>query len=155
MASKVGRLLVSAASLLLLLLVAPLAAATDVDYCKKGADYPVTVSGIEIFPYPIARGMPATFNISASTGDEISEGKLIIDVKYFGFHVHQETHDLCQETSCPVSTGDFVLSHQQTLPSFTPPGSYTLTMKLTGEQGKQLTCIVFDFSIGFASVADS
>ncbi|URD95780.1 hypothetical protein MUK42_36877 [Musa troglodytarum] len=29
--------------------------------------------------------------------------------------------DLCKKTSCPVSTGHFVLSRQQTLPSLTPP----------------------------------
>ncbi|WOL07919.1 phosphatidylglycerol/phosphatidylinositol transfer protein [Canna indica] len=147
--------LLFAATALLLLLLSPPASAVNVEYCKKGADYPVKVSGIEITPYPIVRGEPATFNISANTGDELSEGKLIIDVKYFWFHVYQETHDLCKETSCPVLVGDFVLSHQQTLPSYTPPGSYTLTMTLMGAQGEQLTCIAFDFSIGFVSVADS
>ncbi|WOL19612.1 phosphatidylglycerol/phosphatidylinositol transfer protein [Canna indica] len=155
MASIVGRRLLFSASVLLILLLPLLSAATDVEYCKKGADYPVKVSGIEISPYPVARGKPATFNISANTGDKISKGKLVIDVKYFGFHVHKETHDLCEETSCPVATGDFILSHQQTLPSFTPPGSYTLTMNLNGENGQQLTCIIFDFSIGVVSVADN
>jgi hypothetical protein len=50
----------------------------------------------------------------------IEKGKLVIDVKYFFFYVHSETRDICGETSCPA-TGDFVLSHQQTLPGFTPP----------------------------------
>ncbi|XP_072957272.1 MD-2-related lipid-recognition protein ROSY1-like [Typha angustifolia] len=132
------------------------AIATSVEYCKKGADYPVKVSGVEISPNPVARGEPATFTISASTEDGISKGKLVIDVKYFFFHVHEESHDICEETSCPVLTGDFVLAHRQTLPSITPPGSYTITMKMLGEDGKQLTCIMFDFSIGvMSSVADS
>ena len=35
-------------------------------------------------------------------------------------------------------------------------GSYTLTMKLYGENGKEeLTCISFGFSIGFFSSADA
>ena len=50
----------------------------------------------------------------------IQKGKLVIDVKYFFFYVHSETRDICGETTCPA-TGDFVLSHQQTLPGFTPP----------------------------------
>jgi hypothetical protein len=50
----------------------------------------------------------------------IEKGKLQIDVKYFFFYVHSETRDICGETSCPA-TGDFVLSHEQTLPGFTPP----------------------------------
>lgn len=58
-------------------------------------------------------------------GESISGGKLLIDVKYFGVHIHQETHDFCEETSCPVS-GNFELSHSQSLPAFTPPVSLTL-----------------------------
>ncbi|CAL9045818.1 phosphatidylglycerol/phosphatidylinositol transfer protein [Musa acuminata AAA Group] len=139
----------------LLFLLVACAVATDVHYCKKGADYPVKVSGVDMSPNPIARGKPATFNISATTGDQISKGKLVIDVNYFFFHVHHDVYDLCEETSCPVYVGDFVLSHQQTLPSYTPPGSYTLTMRMTGEDGQQLTCITFGFSIGFVPVADN
>ena len=56
----------------------------------------------------------------------ISGGKLIIEVSYFGVHVHTETHDLCEETSCPVAAGDFVIAHTQTLPSFTPPVSFII-----------------------------
>jgi hypothetical protein len=52
----------------------------------------------------------------------ISNGKLVIDVTYFFFHVHSETHNFCDGTSCPA-TGEFVLASEQTLPSFTPPVS--------------------------------
>ncbi|EER93330.1 hypothetical protein BDA96_01G065900 [Sorghum bicolor] len=124
--------------------------ATAVEYCKKGRDYPVKVSGVEVVPDPVVRGEPATFKISASTDKNITKGKLVIDVAYFIFHVHSETHNLCDETSCPV-TGEFVLASQQTLPSFTPPGSYTLTMKLQGDSNEELTCISFGFSIGFVT----
>ncbi|KAH7844559.1 hypothetical protein Vadar_029331 [Vaccinium darrowii] len=141
-------------SLLLLLLslmcfLSPPTQATDVHYCDKKASYDVKVSEIEITPYPVARGKPATFSISASTGEAISGGKLVIDVSYFWFHVYSESHDLCEKTSCPVSVGNFVISHSQELPGFTPPGSYTLTMKLEDENNSELTCITFDFSIGF------
>ncbi|PKA45790.1 hypothetical protein AXF42_Ash018341 [Apostasia shenzhenica] len=137
-------------------LLSPLAAyEASVEYCDKKADYAVKVRGVDIDPYPIARGKPATFNISANTGKSISQGKLVIDVTYFIFHVYQETHDLCTKTSCPVSSGDFLLSHKQTLPGYTPPGSYTLQMKLLGEDNEVLTCVTFGFSIGFiSSVAD-
>lgn len=37
-------------------------------FADKKADYDVKVSGVEIVPYPIARGNPASFCISASTG---------------------------------------------------------------------------------------
>ncbi|XWS59359.1 hypothetical protein CRYUN_Cryun08bG0114700 [Craigia yunnanensis] len=142
--------------LLSLCLLVPLTVADDVNYCDKKAEYDVKVQGVEISPNPIARGKPATFSISATTGAAIAGGKLVIEVSYFGWHIHSETHNLCDETSCPVSTGDFVVSHSQVLPGYTPPGSYSLKMRMYDANKHELTCIGFDFYIGFASsVADS
>ncbi|MQM04949.1 hypothetical protein Taro_037757 [Colocasia esculenta] len=120
----------------------------------KEADYAVKVKGVEINPDPVIRGKPAKFSISAISRNAVSGGLLVIDVKYFGVHVHQETHELCNETSCPVSGGDFLISHQQSLPAFTPPGTYTLTMQLLGDGGSQLTCVSFGFRIGLGSPVD-
>ena len=50
----------------------------------------------------------------------------MIEVSLFGVHVHTETHNLCEETSCPISGGKFELSHSQNLPVFTPPVFHTL-----------------------------
>ncbi|KAF5772933.1 putative sterol transport protein NPC2 [Helianthus annuus] len=130
-------------------LIAPFAHAIDVKYCKKNKDYDVKVSGVDITPYPIERGVETTFTISASTETPISGGNLVIDVSYYWFGVYSETSDLCTKTTCPVTTGDFAISHSQSLPSVTPPGSYTLTMKLQDGNKNELTCITFDFSIGW------
>ncbi|KAK8491830.1 hypothetical protein V6N13_082468 [Hibiscus sabdariffa] len=137
------------------LLFLPFLMATDFKYCDKEGNYVVKVSGIDISPNPVVRGKPATFTISASTGQAISGGEAIIDVSYFGVHIHRETHPLCEETSCPVAVGNFVLSHNQVLPGFTPPGSYTLKMTLLGDGASQLTCISFDFKIGFGTSGSS
>ncbi|KEH41864.1 putative ML domain, phosphatidylinositol/phosphatidylglycerol transfer protein [Medicago truncatula] len=129
--------------------------ATDVHYCDKKASYDIEVKEVQISPDPIARGRPATFTISATTNQTLSGGKVLIDVSYFGWHVYSETKDLCGESSCPISVGDFVLAHSQVLPGFTPPGWYSLKMKMYDENNNELTCITFDFYIGFgSSVAD-
>ncbi|KAJ3669951.1 hypothetical protein LUZ60_010275 [Juncus effusus] len=125
-----------------------LTSAVSVSYCKKNVKYPVSVSSVDIDPNPVVGGKPATFNISASTEESYSEGSLVIDVKYFFFHVYQETDNICDKTSCPIN-GDFVLTHKQTLPSLTPPGSYTIQMTMKDSDNNVLTCISFDFSIGF------
>ncbi|CAL5401876.1 unnamed protein product [Camellia sinensis] len=65
--------------------------------------------------------------------EAISGGKLVIDVAYFGFHIYSKTDELCGKISCPISAG----------------GTYTLTMKMEDGNKNQLTCINFDFSIGF------
>ncbi|GAB2274528.1 hypothetical protein Dimus_009296 [Dionaea muscipula] len=126
--------------------------ATAVKYCDKKGDYAVKVKGVEISPNPVVSGQPATFSIHASSGKAISGGKVAIDVSYFGVHVHTEIHEFCEETSCPISAGEFVLSHTQTLPGFTPPGFYTLRMKMEDENKDQLSCISFNFNIGFGSL---
>ncbi|EXC12977.1 hypothetical protein L484_016907 [Morus notabilis] len=105
----------------LLCLIVPLTQAVNFHYCDKQADYDVFVQGVEINPHPVIRSQLATFTVNAYTGEAISGGKLVIDIKYFGVHIHQETHELCGETSCPVSAGSFVISHTEALPAFTPP----------------------------------
>ncbi|TYJ26515.1 hypothetical protein E1A91_A07G125300v1 [Gossypium mustelinum] len=132
------------------LLFLPFLQATNFKYCDNGGNYVVKVNGIDISPNLVVNGKPATFFISTSTGQAISRGKAVIDVSYFGFHIYQETHPLCEETSCPIAVGNFVLSHNQVLPRLTPSGSYTLKMTLTGDGIPQLTCISFNFKIGFS-----
>uniref|UniRef100_A0A1J3H0D6 Putative phosphatidylglycerol/phosphatidylinositol transfer protein n=1 Tax=Noccaea caerulescens TaxID=107243 RepID=A0A1J3H0D6_NOCCA len=131
-------------------------ATTDVHYCDKNEEYEVKVQGVDILPYPISRGEQTTFSISANnTDDAISSGKLVIEVSYFGWRIHSETDDLCEKTKCPVAIGDFLVSHSQVLPIFTPPGTYSLKMKMLDGQKKELTCIKFSFDVGFgSSVAD-
>lgn len=68
----------------------------------------------------------AVFSLIQSFHDldqKLPGGKLVIDVSYFGWHVYSETDDLCGESSCPISVGDFVLSHSQVLPGIAPPVS--------------------------------
>ncbi|CAN8259693.1 unnamed protein product [Cochlearia groenlandica] len=131
--------------------VSTIIGATDVHYYSNEESYEVKVNSVDISPYPVARGEPATFRISANTENVISKGKLVIEVSYFGWHVHSETHELCDETKCPVTIGDFLVEHSQILPGYTPPGPYSLKMKMLDEHKKELTCIKFSFDIGFGS----
>ncbi|KAL1190163.1 MD-2-related lipid-recognition protein ROSY1 [Cardamine amara subsp. amara] len=146
---------ISQAQPLLILLLLPLffssaLCTTSFHYCDKRLD-PVKVKGVEITPDPVVSGDAATFKISGSTGEDISGGEVVIKVSYFGIPVHTETHDLCDETACPIAPGSFVLSHSQTLPSITPPGTYTLKMTINDKNGGRLTCISFKFSIKLGS----
>ncbi|WRX32299.1 MD-2-related lipid-recognition domain - like 3 [Theobroma cacao] len=83
----------------------------------------------------------------------ISDGKVVIDVSFLGLHVRAETRSLCEEASCPIAAGNFKLSESQTLPVFTPPGSYALQMILNDQNNLELTCIGINFTIGIASLA--
>lgn len=63
------------------------------------------------------------YNYLINTGESITDGKMRVDVRYFGFPVYSQDHDLCEETPCPVTSGNFVVSHTEELPGFTPPVS--------------------------------
>ncbi|KDO48963.1 hypothetical protein CISIN_1g031870mg [Citrus sinensis] len=128
--------------------------AIDFTYCGQydEENFPLKVQQIKIIPDPVVTGKPAIFNISAVTDRSVSGGKVMIEVRYFGIRVHSETHDICEEVSCPIEAGNFVLSHAETLPGYTPPGVYTLKMKMIGKNGYQLTCFSFKFKIGFGAL---
>lgn len=61
-----------------------------------------------------------------NVGEAIYGGKWVIMVSYFGFVVHKEIHDFCEEVSCPVAAGSFVVANTQKLPAFAPPVSFSL-----------------------------
>ncbi|KAL8214404.1 hypothetical protein R6Q57_003853 [Mikania cordata] len=137
------------ALLFFLSMIAPSIHAIDFRYCNKRKDYAVTVNRVKISPDPITKGTETSFIISAFTDEPLSGGKVVIGVAYFGFSVFSETGDLCASLSCPIPAGDFTVSYSQFLPAVAPPGSYTLTLQVQDSNKKELTCIKFDFSIGF------
>ena len=73
-------------------------------------------------PRHLINELPCFFH----TGEAITDGKVVIEVSFLGIHVHTETHKLSEEISLPIAAGNFVLSHTQTLPGFTPPVSSTI-----------------------------
>lgn len=121
-------------------------------YCGSEDSFQVKVDNVVISPNPVVSGNPATFEISATSEDDISGGILSIEVFYYGLPVHTESHDLCSKTSCPVKQGSFVLMNSQSLPGFTPPGSYKLRMKMMDTDNKLLTCININFNIVHGSM---
>ncbi|XP_020238394.1 putative phosphatidylglycerol/phosphatidylinositol transfer protein DDB_G0282179 [Cajanus cajan] len=137
--------------LFILILSSVHAQASSFGYCDD-VNYDVKVSGVEIKPDPVVRARPVTFKISADTGEAIYGGKWVISVAYFGFVVHNEIRDFCEELSCPVASGNFVVAHSQKLPAFAPPGTYTVEMTLKNEKNEALTCITFKFKIVFGSL---
>ncbi|RWW80462.1 hypothetical protein BHE74_00011191, partial [Ensete ventricosum] len=95
------------------------------NFTDKKASYQVTVEGVEINPNPVVRGQPAIFKISAITGNLGTGFLLVSPVLFLWINL--------------LFIFFFHISQ----------GSYTLIMKILGEQDKQLTCFNFDFSIGF------
>ncbi|KAE9462061.1 hypothetical protein C3L33_06046, partial [Rhododendron williamsianum] len=147
--SKLALLFLFSACLLL-----PSIQARKITYCTKKS-YAVKVEDVVISPDPLKAGKPSTFTIKASTGQAFTGGKLDLEVLLFGVKVHSEAHEICEKTACPISAGEFVLSHTQTLPGITPPGLYTLRLKMEDEKKQQLTCVSFKFQIALGESVSS
>ncbi|XP_031116355.1 putative phosphatidylglycerol/phosphatidylinositol transfer protein DDB_G0278295 [Ipomoea triloba] len=122
------------------------AASTDVKYCSE-TNYAMKVTGADITPFPVKRGDNVTFTITAATDNGILGGKLVINGLYYGINIYDETYDICAKTSCPISTGYFVLSHTQNLPPYSPTGDFSLKMTILDEEDNELTCFAFDFTV--------
>ncbi|XP_038880737.1 putative phosphatidylglycerol/phosphatidylinositol transfer protein DDB_G0282179 [Benincasa hispida] len=135
--------------LVAVLLLSPFILAAEFDYCDRRGNYPVKVDELQVSPDPVKSGQPATFTVSASTEKNLSGGKFVVEVSLFGLHIHSESHDLCEETKCPIAPGKFSLSHSQSLPPFTPPGMYSVKIILRDSKNHQLTCINFKLKIVF------
>nr|GME18010.1 putative phosphatidylglycerol/ phosphatidylinositol transfer protein DDB_G0282179 [Ipomoea batatas]GME18011.1 putative phosphatidylglycerol/ phosphatidylinositol transfer protein DDB_G0282179 [Ipomoea batatas] len=123
------------------------AAPTDIKYCSE-TNYAVKVTGADITPFPVKKGENVTFTLTAFTDKGMSSGKQVISVLYYGIDVYDETNNICEVTSCPINAGTFELSHTQKLPAYAPTGDFGLRMTMLDDEGKELTCITFDFSIG-------
>ncbi|KAK7276533.1 hypothetical protein RIF29_17674 [Crotalaria pallida] len=143
----------SISSFIILLLSSSHAQVQALKYCDKNADYSVKVSGVKILPNPVVRGEPFTFKIAAYTDEPIQSGDLIYEISFVGVEAPPAIfhHDLCEESSCPVSAGNFLLIHTELLPSYTPPGTYNVKLTFKDQNDKQLSCIIFPFKIGAGS----
>ncbi|CAA6658441.1 unnamed protein product [Spirodela intermedia] len=123
---------------------------TGMEEEDKQADYAVKVKGVQINPNPVVRGKPAKFSLSAITGISAIFKPLLsllspspldsfLDfvswlMDLFLSHVTEDGRVASHETFCP--------------------GSYTLTMKLLGQDESQLSCVSFDFKIRVGSPVD-
>ena len=66
-------------------------------------------------------------------GEPTTSGVLLYEVSYAGTHPFDSTyiHDLCEETSCPVPVGNFLVTHKTTVPPMAPSVSLTLPNRYT------------------------
>ncbi|XP_022983145.1 uncharacterized protein LOC111481784 [Cucurbita maxima] len=126
--------------------------ATRVQLCDETAKYDIMVKGVQISPSPIVRGRPITMTFNLIIGKPIIAGKMVVDISYFGWHMYRDSHDICVETSCPYSFGDFALAPLQTPLAFFLPGSYHMQITIVDGDDNKLACFGFDYELVIASL---
>ncbi|XP_022151451.1 uncharacterized protein LOC111019382 [Momordica charantia] len=140
------------AFLIYLCLVTQFSLATPVQLCDETATYDIMVKGVEISPSPIVRGHPTNMTFNLIIGKPIIAGKMVVDISYFGWHIYSDSHDICVETSCPYSFGDFALTPLRTPLAFFFPGSYHMQIMIVDGDDNKLTCFGFDYELVIASL---
>ncbi|KAI7747667.1 hypothetical protein M8C21_002771, partial [Ambrosia artemisiifolia] len=97
-----------------------------------------------------ATGLSGQLQKAFTTGvPSLQSLKLVTGCEDFS-NITIETGDLCANISCPIPAGNFTISYSQLLPTISPPVSGFIHAYIKGDGNKnKLTCIKFDFSIGF------
>ena len=94
---------------------------------------------------PPKPGHNALFSISGILSETITSGEFHMNAKLFLFNV-QRTGVIPPET-LPAHIGSFTLTQQFFVPNAPIHGTAHITVKLTNQQGKQVTCLKFDIEL--------
>ncbi|URE00974.1 ML domain protein [Musa troglodytarum] len=133
----------------LLFLLAACAIATDVRYCSNRI--PIHCSSPSrislLFDFVVLGGTIPDPTYPAAEPEKIKRSDINREVGLSAFSTEMLMAMLC--------SNDLIRAIRW-LEGVREKGSYTLTMRMAGEDGEQLTCITFGFSIGFVvPVADN
>jgi len=129
--------------------IAPLVALTSVPFTSC-ADGEFTTSGLDVTPWPPARGKSAIITAKGNLKSQITSGTYEIDVTFDGLSVLKSTGDICKfapEVTCPTAPGALTLSHSLAVPLLAPSGTYAITAKGLQQDGKTVFCLNSSFKL--------
>eukprot|EP00884_Botryococcus_braunii_P020413 jgi/Botrbrau1/7055/Bobra.0165s0078.1 len=119
--------------------------AMDWSVCE-GVD-PKSISAVTLKPDPPSPGVTVDFAIKGTSGLELTNGTLELDVYFHGLLIYYETQDLCKDTTCPVKKGPYEIHVAQNFPPITPPGTYVVKMIGSAGDEEQLLCLIVEFNV--------
>lgn len=105
-----------------------------------------TIANVELVPEPVPVGSTAKFTIAGNSKVAVDDSKMKLSVYYLGFPVYHKTLDQPDA----IRKGDFVSTFSEDFPSYTPPGTYKVTIESTTDEGKLLVCLNVEFKVTWA-----
>eukprot|EP01025_Chloroclados_australasicus_P045956 TRINITY_DN50706_c0_g1_i1.p3 TRINITY_DN50706_c0_g1~~TRINITY_DN50706_c0_g1_i1.p3 ORF type:complete len:227 (+),score=31.94 TRINITY_DN50706_c0_g1_i1:44-682(+) len=130
------------------------AAPTDIwSNCGSSSDHLKNLQ-ISVTPDPPKKGQDVTIAASGTLDEEVSSGKITVEVEFLGIKVVNKTLDLCQTISkyqqCPIKQGPLSVKLTESLPSDAPSGHYTGKATITAQSGAEVACVSLDFNLSQA-----
>lgn len=130
---------------------ASVSAASPWQSCGTSADH-LSISSLTISPATLAEGQQFTVALSGSLNEQLTGGSVSLSVKFLGIQVYSATVDVCQLASqaglsCPLPSGPVSISKSAIMPSAAPRGTYTGEIKVTDQNGEEVSCISFRMSV--------
>lgn len=102
-------------------------------------------------PDPPKKGQDVTVAASGTLDEQVTSGKINVEVEFLGIKVVNETLDLCKTISkyqqCPIAQGPLSVKVTESLPSDAPSGHYTGKAVISDQSGSQIACIALDFNL--------
>ncbi|KAK3270137.1 hypothetical protein CYMTET_21451 [Cymbomonas tetramitiformis] len=131
----------------LLLGLLAFANADSIPFTSCGGDGSLTASSIDITPYPAEEGKTVDITIAANTKEQITDGKIDLELSLFGVKVFTVKDDVCKEATCPVAIGDFNLKTSQPLPSLGVSATIGVKAVITDQNSKEVGCFQLELKV--------
>ena|SRR3990167_311451 len=107
-------------------------------YCSGSSGSKINVSAFTASPWPIVKGKSAKFETKGTANINISQRNARMDVYTGGSKIFTTSVG----NSYSVGSGgayDYIFSY--TIPSFVPPGAYTITITMVDNSGNDMVCM--------------
>jgi len=135
-----------AACLRIFSLLASSCSAFEWKECPNEHSEAQTIANVELHPEPVPVGTTAKFTIAGHSKVAVNDSKMKLSVYYLGLPVYHKTLDQPEA----IKKGDFVSTFSEDFPSYTPPGTYKVTIESTTNAGELLTCLNVEFKVTWA-----
>jgi len=130
-------------SILLLSVLATSCSAFQWKECPNEHSNAQKISDVQLQPEPVPVGTTAKFTIAGNSKVAVADSKMKLSVYYLGLPVYHKTLDQPD----PIKKGDFVSTFSEEFPSYTPPGTYKVTIESMTNAGELLTCLNVEFKV--------
>eukprot|EP01027_Heterolobosea_sp_BB2_P020498 GEZU01029245.1.p2 GENE.GEZU01029245.1~~GEZU01029245.1.p2 ORF type:complete len:144 (+),score=40.14 GEZU01029245.1:54-485(+) len=117
--------------------------------CAQPGDV-LTLTSITVNPDPPVIGQDLTIAVNGTLASDVTSGTVHASVTLDGATLLDQDFDLCSFSSaiqCPFKAGPFNVAQTFNIPPYAPSGEYSGQFIIDDQNGKEVTCIKFDFSM--------
>eukprot|EP01102_Stenamoeba_stenopodia_P023146 TRINITY_DN987_c0_g1_i2.p1 TRINITY_DN987_c0_g1~~TRINITY_DN987_c0_g1_i2.p1 ORF type:complete len:176 (-),score=20.71 TRINITY_DN987_c0_g1_i2:674-1135(-) len=132
-------------------MIATIVGQTTFTPCEASANYPFTLTNLNVNPDPVVIGQNVTVSVTGNlVGITLSGGYSSLLVSWCNptcTPLPEFVFTNCDVTSCPITPGTHTFSHSIPVPSFALVGPYQGTLQVNNTDDSVVTCVNFQTSL--------